>query len=295
MVKLLSVGLTGTTQEMREQLQMDCKTMIQDGLCVAIDEINKGHYTFIGCNVMEGELSFRNYERIKNTVKNHVANMLTELIVLREEKKIVGKIIAAHYGYYNEMERQSIYDHAMELLSGENDVIVDFGIAARCRKILEKILEYLENHHELVLEGFINFRLKEYREKLVQTVDKAADDYVMDLEYKEFIRVLQCFIDIQEPQVEEVHVIVVESGIYKIVDAQGKIINNHNFENFLLRRDEHINHDDLLITALITIAPYHVMLHLHDHDDGVERHVVETIKKIFDGRVMICEGCDFYY
>lgn len=294
-VKLLSVGLTGTTQEMREQLQLDCKTMIQDGFRVGIDEINKGHYTFIGCNVIEGELSFRNYERIKNTVKNHVANMLTEFIVLREEKKIVGKIIADHYGYYDEMERQHIYEHALELLSGENDVIVDFGITARCRKILEKILEYLENHHELVLEGFINFRLKDYREKLVQTVDKAADDYVMDLEYKEFIRVLQCFIDIQEPQVEEVHVIVVRNGIYKILDAQGKNINNHNFESFLVRRDEHINHDDLLITALITIAPYHVMVHVHEHNDGMEQHVIETIKKIFDGRVMICEGCDFYY
>ena len=112
MVKLLSVGLTGTTQEMREKLQMDCKTIIQDGFRVGIDEINKGNYTFIGCNVMEGELSFRNYERIKNTVKNHVANMLTELIVSREEKKIVGKIIDEHYGYYNEIERKSIYEHA---------------------------------------------------------------------------------------------------------------------------------------------------------------------------------------
>jgi len=294
-VKLLSVGLTGTTQEMREQLQLDCKTIIQDGFRVAIDEINKGHYTFIGCNVMEGELSFRNYERIKNSIKNHVANMLTEFIVSREEKKIVGKIIAEHYSYYNEMERKSIYDHALELLSGDNDVIVDFGITARCRKILEKILEYLDTHHELVLEGFINFRLKDYREKLMQTVDKAADDYMMDLEYKEFIRVLRCFIDIQEPQIEEVHVLIIQSGIYKIVDAQGQTVNNQNFENFLLRREDHINHDDLLITALITIAPYHVMVHVHDHNDGVEPHVIETIKRIFDGRVMICDGCDFCY
>jgi len=293
-VKLLSVGLTGTTQEMREKLQLDCKTIIQDGFRVAIDEINKGNYTFIGCNVIEGELSFRNYERIKNTVKNHVANMLTEFIVFREEKKIVGKIIDEHYGYYTEMERKSIYERALELLSGDNDVVVDFGINARCRKILDKILEYLENHHELVLEGFINFRLKDYREKLVQTVDKAADDYVMDMEYKEFIRVLQCFIDIQEPQVEEVHVVIVASGIYKIVDAQGQSINNQSFENFLLRRDDHINHDDLLITALITIAPYHVMVHVHDHTDAAEQHVVETIKRIFVGRVMNCEGCDFY-
>ncbi|MBC8015908.1 MAG: putative sporulation protein YtxC [Sporomusaceae bacterium] len=294
-MKLLSVGLRGTTQEIRERLQLDCKTVIQDGFRVAIDEINKGHYTFIGCNVIEGELSFRNYERIKNSMKNHVANMLTEFIVLREEKKIVRKIINQHYSYYSEEERKSIYDHALELLSDTQDVIEDFGMTTRYTKILEKIIEYLDNHHELVLEGFVNFRLKEYREKLMQVVDKAADDYLMDLEYKEFIRVLRAFVDIQEPQVEEVHVMSVKNGMYKIVDHQGKSINNQNFEAFLLQRDDHINYEDLLITALITIAPYHVMVHIHDSNNAVAKNVVETIKNIFDGRVMICEGCDFCY
>ena len=101
-MKLLSVGLKGTAQEIRERLQLDCKTLIQDGFRVAIDEVNKGHYTFIGCNVSEGELSFRNYERIKNSMKNHVAKMLAEFIVAREEKKIVKKIIEQYYGFYTE-------------------------------------------------------------------------------------------------------------------------------------------------------------------------------------------------
>ena len=294
-VKLLSVGLKGTTQEIRERLQLDCKTIIQDGFRVAIDETNKGHYTFIGCNVIEGELSFRNYERIKNSMKKHVANMLAEYIILREEKKIVRKIIGRNYGYFAEDERKIIYERALYLLSGTNDVIMDFGMTTRRTKILEKIIQYLDNHHELVLEGFINFRLKEYRENLVQTVDKAVDDYTMDLEYKEFIRVLRCFVDIQEPQVEEVHVLSVKDGMYKIVDHQGKSINNQNFEAFLVQRDDHINYEDLLITALITIAPYHVMVHVHESHNAVTKNVVETIKNIFDGRVMICEGCDFCY
>ena len=294
-MKLLSVGLKGTTQEIREQLQSDCKTLIQDGFRVAIDEINKGHYTFIGCNVIEGELSFRNYERIKNSMKNHVAKMLAEFIVVREEKKIVKKMIEQYYGCYTEEERKVIYDHTLELLSGSNDLIVDFSMTARCTKILEKIIAYLDTHHELVLEGFINFRLKDYREKLMQTVDKAADDYMMDLEYKEFIDVLRGFVEIQEPQIEEVHLVVVGDGLYKIVDDQGRSIENQNFESFLLQRTDQINYEDLLITALITIAPYHVVVHMHSSNNSVTQSVVETVKNIFPGRVMICEGCDFCY
>ena len=294
-MKLLSVGLTGTTQEIRERLQLDCKTIIQDGFRVAIDEINKGHYTFIGCNVIEGELSFRNYERIKNSMKKHVAAMLTEYIIVREEKKIVRKIIERDHSEYDEDERKIIYERTLDILSGADDVIGDFGMQSRCANILEKILEYLDTHHELVLEGFVNFRLKEYRDKLAQIVDKAVDDYTMDLEYKEFIRVLRCFVDIQEPQVEEVHVVIIDSGIYKIVDAQGQTIDNHNFENFLMQREEYINYEDLLITALITIAPYSVMVHVHDSHNVAIRNLVETINNIFDGRVMICYGCDFNY
>jgi len=295
MVKLLSVGLTGTTQEIREKLQLDCKTIIQDGFRVAIDETNKGHYTFIGCNVIEGEVSFSNYERIKDSMKKHVANMLTEYIIVREEKEIVRKIVNRNYSYYTEDERKVIYNRTLDLLSGKNDVIVDFGVTRRSTKILKEIIEYLDTHHELVLEGFINFRLKEYRDKLVQTVDKAVDDYTMDLEYKEFIRVLRCFVDIQEPKVEKVHVVIGNSGIYNIMDDQGQTINNVNFESFLMQRDDHINYDDLLITALITIAPYSVKVHVHENNNTIIQNIVEIIKNIFDGRVIICYGCDFCY
>ena len=78
----------------------------------------------------------------------------------------------------------------------------------------------------------------------MRVVDKAVDEYVMDLEYKEFIRVLRCFVDIQDPEVEEVHVVIVKNGVYKVVDAQGQSVNNQNFEKFLLQRDDHINYED---------------------------------------------------
>lgn len=292
-MKLLSVGLSGTTQDIREKLQMDCKTLIKDGYRVAIDETNKGHYTFIGCNVMEGELSFRNYERIKNAVKHHVANMLAELIISREEKKIVHKIVENNYYYFSAEERKIIYDNTLQLLNDNYSVIADFGFGMRCKSIVEKITEYLNSHHELVLEGFVNFRLKEYREKLAKVVDTAVDDFMMELEYKEFIRVLRYFITIQEPQIEEVHVVIINSGTYKILDDQGNLISNQKLENFVLESDDTINYEDLLITALITIAPYNVMIHLEDHNRIITQSVVDIIKNIFEGRFMICNGCDF--
>jgi putative sporulation protein YtxC len=291
-VKLLSVGLNGTTDELRERLQSDCKTLAQDGFRVAINEFDRGHYRFLGCNIMEGELSFRNYERIKNLIKHYAAKILAEFIVVGEEKKIVSKIIEQNYNYFTGEERQIIYENALQLLNCNSGVVDEFGFNTRLNKIFYKISEYLDTHHELVLEGFINFRLKDYRNKLLKTVDKAVDDYMQAMEYKEFIKVLRYFVDVQEPKIEEVHVVIAGANTYKILDSQGQAINNQYLENYVFQTDEEINYEDLLITALITIAPYNVMVHISDKAVSAVKSAVETIQSIFDGRVIFCCGCE---
>lgn len=288
-MKLLSVGLIGTTDQVRDRLQQDCTTLKQEGFRVAIDEINKGHYTFLGCNVMEGELSFRNYERIKNLFKNYVAKILTEIIIEHEEKKLLKKIINSNYYYFNNDERGVILANALSLLATSNSAFTDFDINSRRSKVMSKILEYLDSHHELVLEGFVNFRLKDYRKRLVEIVDSAVDDYMLDLEYKEFIRVLRYFVDIQEPKVEEVHVVIGKSGIYKILDASGNAVSNKYLDNFVAESLGEINYEDILLTSLISISPYNIMVHSSDPDSSF--NIISTIQNVFEGRVAICEGC----
>jgi len=288
-VKLLSVGLTGTTDDIRARLQKDCITLKQEGFRVAIDEMNKGSYTFLGCNVIEGELSFRNYERIKSLLKNYVASILAEIIIGREEKRLVEKTVNSNYYYFSAEERKVIFDNAMKALDNDSEMYTEFNLSSRRKKVFDQILEYLETQHELVLEGFINFRLKDYKKRLTDIVDNAVDDFMMDLEYKEFIRVLRYFVDIQEPKVEEVHVVISEYGSYKILDTSGKIVNNKELDSFVAESINEINYEDLLVTALISIAPYNIMLHSFDRNSA--EHIVETIKNVFDGRVALCGGC----
>ena len=95
--------------------------------------------------------------------------------------------------------------------------------------VQSKISEYLDAHHELVVEGFVNFRLKDYREKITQVVDKVADDFMLDVEYKEFIRVLRYFVEVQAPLLEEVHLIITGGHAFKILDASGNPISKSVF------------------------------------------------------------------
>lgn len=288
-MKILSLGLSGPAEEIRNRLQQDCQTIGLEGFRIAIDETIKGHFTFLGCNIAEGELSFRNYERVKNMLKACVARSLAEMIIAREEKTLVRKMISQDYGYFSEAEQGVIYDNAMKLLDS-GSVYSDFGYAVRRDQVLAKLQEYLAVHQEIVIEGFIAFRLKDYRDRLAEIVGKAVDEYMMDLEYKEFIRVLRYFVDVQEAQVDEVHVVVSDDDAFKISDASGNTISNQYLETFTARSGEEINYEDLLISALITIAPQTIMLHLAAAPPL--SNIFQTIQGIFAGRVILCHGCD---
>ncbi|HMM21160.1 MAG TPA: putative sporulation protein YtxC [Selenomonadales bacterium] len=290
-MKILSLGLSGAPDEIRSKLTHDCHLLVQEGFRIAIDETNKGRYTFFGCNIAEGELSFRNYERVKNMLKNCIAQTLADVIVSREEPALLRRIVDHNYHYLGEQERTRVLEAARSMLeSGGEMTCGDFGRLARRNIILSRLNEYLDTHHELVLDGFVAFRLKDYRERLGEVVDKAVDRYMMDMEYQEFIRVLRYFVDVQEAQVEEVHVIIGDGETFKIRDAKGKVISNHYLESFMLRSTEDINYEDLLISALITIAPRNVMLHISGTPQ--EQGVVQTIQHVFEGRVMTCDGCE---
>ncbi|MDR3563176.1 MAG: putative sporulation protein YtxC [Negativicutes bacterium] len=289
-MKILSLGLSGTSDEIKNKLEEDCPALAKEGFHVVIDQTCRGNYTFIGWNVTEGELSFRNYERVKNILKSYVVQVLADAIVTREEKVLLRKIVNHNCRFFGEEERSMIYEHAVKLLEGNTGLFSDFNAFSRYNSVLGKLKEYFDNHHELVLDGFLAFRLKDYRDKLAEIVDKAVDEYMMDLEYKEFIRVLRYFVDVQEAQVEEVHVIVGGGEGFKIRDCRGKIISNQYLESFMLRNTEEINFEDLLISALITIAPRNVMLHCPSGSKSDD--LMTTIQGVFEGRVIKCSGCE---
>lgn len=286
-MKLLSIGLSQATGEVKEKLVCGCKMLTHKGVRVVIEEVDRGGYTFLGLNIGDGELSFRNYERIKNILRGSVAQILADWVVSNEEHRLVDKIVKNNYFYFSDDERTAVASNAIRTLSARS--------SAHNKLIMTRILDYLDNHHQLIVDGFLNFRLKDYRLQLSEVIDKVADDFMLELEYQEFIRVLRYFVDVQQPRVEEAHVVITSFGLFKIYDSHGKIIDNQYQESDLLfNRNGYesgsLNNEDLLISALITIAPYNVMVHSTNH--ARDQEALETIKSVFDGRVVLCNGCD---
>lgn len=214
-------------------------------------------------------------------LKQNLAEVIASLVVEGWEDSLLGKIINGNY-ILDEGEGAIIQNRAQEILVT--------AAADRRAKIMSRVLTYLEENDYLNLEGFVNFRLTEYLDTLEGAVEKAIDEYLVDKEYKEFIGLLRYFVETQEPRVEQVHVFLKSAGVFQLYDSQDRVIKSDSLHGFTVEISQNdVNYEDILISALITVAPRRIILHLLDLE-GL-RSTVGTLQSVFGERLEICPGC----
>ena len=288
-MKLISLGLSGPIDDVRAKLQQDCNLFQREGYQIVVDQLRTGKYTFLNCSILEGEISFRNYERIKNLLKLYAAQILADLVVSREEQNVLRRMIRCGYDYFSPEEQELVLEKALDILREENPAVSEYPLSIRRSRVFSKILDYLDFHNELVLDGFIRFRLKEYGKILSTVVDKAVDEYMSDIEYQEFVRVLRYFINMQEARTGEVHVVVDRSGTISVFDSDGEALSEADGERFVANASDEVNGQDLLMSALITIVPCAIMFHFADRVKNMA--IVKAVQDVFADRVIVCDGC----
>lgn len=257
-----------------------------EGLPLEVDIDRIGDFTFMDCQVVGAENST---EGVFETTKFFIANCIAEIIVDEWESGIISKIVRDNYFYYNEDERQTILNKAKELL---NPLQYDsFQQKERKERIMLRILEYLDVHKEIILEGFINFRLKDYQDELEEIVNSAVDEFLLEKEFAEFIRLLRYFVDIQEPRVDKIMIVFKTTGKFELLDDKGNPLEHECLDGLMVNLLENeINYDDLLISTLITLAPREVELHLEMEVEVND--TIKTIQSVFGKRVSRCTGCE---
>ncbi|MGE4283167.1 MAG: putative sporulation protein YtxC [Clostridia bacterium] len=232
-------------------------------------------------------------ENMLNNIKVHLANILSQYIIEKYEQKFISRIINSNYCYFNSCERKEILKTAIKNVLGmeEKNIFSNLFMLRRKNIVSKKLLEYLETSNEIILDGFVTFRLKDYIKELEDVVDKAVDDYLMEKEYKEFIKLLKYFVEIQEPKFNMVHVVVGYDNKYILLDDNKKEITNECIQDFINEVSEgEINYDDLLVSSLITLAPNKI--HIHMAGRIKNRELMETIKNVFYEKVIFCPGCE---
>jgi putative sporulation protein YtxC len=282
----ISIGTYTNPALVFDRLYSELRSLQKEGIPVSIDIDQIGQFTFMDCLPGQKE-QFSEGDSIQ-TIKTIVAGCLADLIVEEWETLIIKKIVRDNYYYYNEDEKQVIILKTKEILNPKGLNI--YRQRERKEKVMEKILEYLDLHQDLILEGFVNFRLKDYQKELESVVNCAVDEFLLEKEYAEFIRLLTYFVEIQDPRIQKVHIIFKKKGKFALLDETEQPVRHEALEGLMMDMlvDE-INYEDLLISALITLAPQELHLHI---EPGVETtDTIKTIRLVFRNRVKDCPGC----
>lgn len=261
-MQLFSIGIDEKEPGLKELIykKTSNSTWIE-GLNIEEDRI--GDLIFLNYNAHNVPIQGK-YSEIKDKIQLIIADILSSVILEDMQSSMVQRIIQDEYFYFKKKDQDKILRDALAIMWGGRNPIADSETIREQWKyrVWSRMMEHLSFNDELVFEGFIRFQLKDFIEELEYSVDRAVDDMLIENEYNEFIKLLQYFVEIQDPKVEEVHVFQQEDNRYVLLDSCFRIIHNEILEQLAEEISEkEISHDDLLISSLITIAPCRITIH----------------------------------
>lgn len=215
---------------------------------------------------------------------NKLSNVLMNCIMKFYEKKIVKRVVNCDFCYFEPKEKNMIFNNCYELLDDkEND-----DLNNRKEKIFECLVDYISEHKFFILDGFVNFRLFEYNSLIEECVDFAVNKYIIDKEYKEFIGLLRGFVTSQKNRTDIIHIIYSKSEPILMDEKQNILIYDNQFERPKYLSDITFSSKDYCLNTLLNLLPEKIIIHMLVEED----EFVETIKLIFENRVMICKECN---
>ncbi|HBC94274.1 MAG TPA: putative sporulation protein YtxC [Pelotomaculum sp.] len=291
MAQTISIGATQHMELFKAKLGNQLKRCEGQGLKVDLEESPAGKFTFLSCRIVGEAQRGSNDEHIQTLLRQQLAEIISDVILNHWEDALLKDIIRENYYYFGDEEKKLIFDYSLRHINREGrESRNTLYWLSRKNRINQKIIDFLNYNNRIIVDGFIRFRLKEYLAELRDATEKAVDEFLMEREYREFIQLLQYFVEVQEPRMEMVHLCISESGSFKLFDDKMQPVRSDYMDGFFLDMLENeLNYEDLLISALITLAPRKINIHRADREN--HNATLETIKSVFTDRVSECPGC----
>lgn len=228
---------------------------------------------YLGKQKSIDEISF--YDKLANLIQDIIVNIYIKDVIKDRVIKICTE--------YTSDEKKEIIRLTHRILKDRN------SYPEERVEVNRNLIDYLIENNNLLIDGYMNFRLKEYLYLVDISIEKSIFALESEKEYEEFLGMLQYFVDIQEPKLELVNVIIKDNN-YILLDMDNNILEDgalDEVEHDLYYED--ISKADLLISSLIVISPYRLVVHI---EEGEQEEIITVISQVFRDRVTFCDGCE---
>jgi len=263
-------------------------------LCLKSTNLNNLNY-LLDCfenfdldNVYFSSNKFKNYDNIiihylgndDELFLTKLSNMFSFLIIDLHEQEILKNIISYNYFYFDSYETEKILGISLEQLSEDLSYIEQ----GRDLLIFDSSYNYLKENKHIYIDGFINFRLKDYIDFLNKIVDSSVNNFIVEREYLEFISLLKLYINSKQPSIDIIY-LVYDNKNPILLDSNKNIIDiNKNISNTKYLSDISFSNNDYILNTLLSILPSKIIIHLQNNYID---EFINTLALIFENKVEI--------
>lgn len=224
-------------------------------------------------------------EIFKKKYIDKILSNVTKLLI-EYTKSESRSYLKENYFYFDEDE----YDEIRDTI--EDEIINDLKIQLI---IKNKFREVLENSKTINLNGFIKFRLKFVSLYVIQIVEKSIDNYLMRKEYLDFINIIRYISEVEDKDYDLINIMYNNNKLQAYDINMKKISYVGEMEISRELDGKIVGYDETIINILLTVSPKKIKLHTYNAEieDIESKNTVEIIKRIFNDKVEICQGCKF--
>ncbi len=214
-----------------------------------------------------------------------ISSILCFLVIDELEETLLKRLIMQNYFYFDANERDKILASCFDIMADDFTNLFDEKF-----KILYDIFySFLSTHKSIILNGFVNFRLKDYLSVLDEVVNEAVNNFVIEKEYLEFISLLKLYINSQPCGCEMVHIIFSSSESILLDENKNSIVVADNIFKAKYLSDISFSSNDYILNSLLTLLPKKI--HIHLVDDYIDEFV-NTLQLVFEHKVNLCTDCN---
>ncbi|HBE76929.1 MAG TPA: hypothetical protein DDW65_03990 [Firmicutes bacterium] len=280
----ITISTLNLANEVKESLLQEINFLNREGVHVEFTEMHTAKFYFLDCSIHEEDSHIQIAQ--EKILRYYLANIITDLLMNNISKEFIQKITRNKFRFLAPTQLKIVLQNAYSYLNNLHENGDISKTLSQHNEILSEVNQYLDSNSQLYLEGFFRFRLKDYFAELEKSVELSMDNFLVEQEYHEFIHLLQYFVEVQEPRIDEVHVMIKDKENFYMLDEDKHPINHEQLQGVLTDLNQDVDYDDLLLSALITISPRKLILHL-----SAKTEIVDTIMNVFQERVVICTGC----
>lgn len=215
-----------------------------------------------------------NHLKFKDPI--HISNMgdilvksIVDVFVQHRLGAIITNIIKENYYYENDAETERILEITLWILTGDD------GESTRIRKNIDFIemlgesftshIKDAPNHSAIHFDSLVKFRLQLFKEKLLDIVGLAIDEYKREEDHQAFIETLREYIGHKASLHEEIHVLQANPFIF--FKANGRRFTNIELRTLIKKEPLYmfgLTEDEWNLAPIIAMAPDQIFIYGND-------------------------------